>query len=100
MVIIDRVFCDLCRAPLGQLWNQPAQAPDLPSSSDFHVCDDCFAASSPVDGYQFSDLVVFQGDSFGTCVSVKGYLNSGLVLAQDGDIGTDGGAYVSLLAGL
>jgi len=39
------VFCDFCRVPMGQLWNQPAAAPDLLPAPDFRVCDDCFCAS-------------------------------------------------------
>lgn len=39
------VFCDHCRVPMGQLWNQPASAPDLLPPPDFRVCDDCFEAS-------------------------------------------------------
>lgn len=39
------VFCDLCLVPMGQLWNQPAAAPDLLPSPDFRVCDQCFDAS-------------------------------------------------------
>lgn len=26
---------------MGQLWNQPAAAPDLLPAPDFRVCDDC-----------------------------------------------------------
>lgn len=39
------VFCDFCRVPMGQLWNQPAAAPDLLPAPDFRVCDQCFDAS-------------------------------------------------------
>lgn len=38
MVILDRVVCSRCSAPLGQLWNQPASAPDLLSQVVDHFC--------------------------------------------------------------
>lgn len=44
MIIHGFVFCDLCRASMGQLWNQPAAAPDLLPAPDFRVCDDCHSA--------------------------------------------------------
>jgi hypothetical protein len=36
------LFCDLCHQAIGQLWNQPAVAPDLLPAPDFCVCEDCF----------------------------------------------------------
>ena len=49
------VFCDLCEVLMGQLWNQPALAPDLLPAPDFHVCDDCWLASEPVNQSPISD---------------------------------------------
>ncbi|TRO34253.1 hypothetical protein EQ831_18210 [Pseudomonas sp. ALS1279] len=45
MIVLDRCFCDLCGTFLGQLWNQPACAPDVLPAPDFRVCDDCHSAS-------------------------------------------------------
>lgn len=49
MLIVDRVVCDFCHELVGQLFNQPAQAPDLLAdmrfSPDFVVCPDCFDSS-------------------------------------------------------
>lgn len=45
MIVLDRCFCDLCGTYMGQLWNQPAAAPDLLPAPDFRVCDDCHSAS-------------------------------------------------------
>ncbi|MDU9400805.1 hypothetical protein [Pseudomonas sp. zfem003] len=45
MIIHDRCFCDLCGEFIGQLWNQPAQAPDLVPADTFRACDDCYSAS-------------------------------------------------------
>lgn len=42
------VCCDCCGQYLGQLWAQPAIAPDLLGAPDFHVCDDCWLSSEPV----------------------------------------------------
>ena len=47
MIVLDRCFCDLCGTYLGQLWNQPACAPDLLPAPDFRVCDDCHFAAIP-----------------------------------------------------
>ncbi|MEL7559320.1 hypothetical protein [Stutzerimonas chloritidismutans] len=45
----DRVFCDLCDAHIGQLFNQPAQSVDLlvdqTMAPAFAVCPDCWDAS-------------------------------------------------------
>lgn len=50
MIIIDRVYCDLCETPMGQLMAQPAQAPDLITDQrlppEFAVCPDCLDAAS------------------------------------------------------
>lgn len=52
MLIVDRVLCDCCQAPMGQLHHQPApQAdllPDLRLPPNFTVCPDCWADSIPV----------------------------------------------------
>jgi len=48
MIVHGICGCDLCGQYLGQLWNQPAIAPDLLPAPDFHVCDDCWVASEPV----------------------------------------------------
>lgn len=45
MIIHGFVFCDLCHEAMGQLWNQPAAAPDLLPPPDFRVCHQCFDAS-------------------------------------------------------
>lgn len=49
MIVLDRVFCDLCDAHIGQLFNQSAQAPDLLADQTiapaFAVCPDCLDAS-------------------------------------------------------
>ncbi|NQD92915.1 hypothetical protein HP532_09665 [Pseudomonas sp. CrR25] len=53
MLIFDRVLCDLCLAPMGQLHNLPAAQSDLLSdfrtAPDFAVCPDCLDSSEPVD---------------------------------------------------
>ncbi len=67
MIVHGICGCDLCGQYLGQLWNQPAIAPDLLPAPDFHVCDDCWTSSEPVPvRYQISDLVHVQGERFGT----------------------------------
>ena len=38
MVILDRVVCDRCGRPMGQLWNQPAPASDLLPKLFEHTC--------------------------------------------------------------
>lgn len=48
MIVHGRCACDLCGQYLGQLWNEPAIAPDLLAAPDFMVCDDCWIASEPV----------------------------------------------------
>lgn len=45
MIVHGFVSCDLCGTYMGQLWNQPAAAPDLLPAPDFRVCDDCHSAS-------------------------------------------------------
>lgn len=49
MIIVDRVYCDLCETPMGQLMSQPAQAPDLiadqSTAPDFAICPDCLDAA-------------------------------------------------------
>jgi len=49
MLLIDRVICDLCFCVVGQLFAQPAQAPDLLDKQRFIVCPDCWDASAPVE---------------------------------------------------
>ena len=49
MILLGHVYCDLCFEHLGQLWNEPAAAPDLLPAPDFRVCDDCFEASEVVE---------------------------------------------------
>ncbi|QZX80492.1 hypothetical protein [Metapseudomonas otitidis] len=46
MIIHDRCFCDLCGQLIGQLWNQPAQAPDLLPSDTHRECVDCKARAA------------------------------------------------------
>lgn len=50
MIILDRVFCDLCEVPMGQLMAQPAQSSDLlvdqSVAPEFAVCPDCLEAAS------------------------------------------------------
>lgn len=45
MIIVDRVYCDCCRMPMGQLMSQPAQSSDLiadhGTAPDFAICPDC-----------------------------------------------------------
>lgn len=45
MIFHGFVSCDLCGTHMGQLWNQPAAAPDLLPAPDFRVCDDCYLNS-------------------------------------------------------
>ena len=49
MIIADRVYCDFCECPMGQLFKRPAQAPDLladlRTAPDFCVCPDCLDAA-------------------------------------------------------
>lgn len=45
MIVLGRVFCDLCNQHLGQLWNEPAAARDLLPAPDFRVCDDCHSSA-------------------------------------------------------
>lgn len=50
MIIIDRVFCDLCHAPMGQLYAMPVQAPGVLADQRvppyFCACPDCWDAST------------------------------------------------------
>ncbi len=52
MLIHDRVLCDLCLAPMGQLHNQSAEFCDwvieLSTPPHFAICPDCFDASLPL----------------------------------------------------
>ena len=45
MLIVDRVLCDCCGQPMGQLYQQPApQAdllPDLSTAPHQTICPDC-----------------------------------------------------------
>jgi hypothetical protein len=45
VLIVDRVLCDCCGQPMGQLYSQPApqadRLPDLRTAPDFTVCPDC-----------------------------------------------------------
>lgn len=47
MLIVDRVLCDLCLAPMGQLHHQSADtsgwAADFGMAPDYAVCPDCKA---------------------------------------------------------
>lgn len=45
MLLIDRVVCDVCFCVVGQLFAQPAQAPDLLDKQHLIVCPDCLDAS-------------------------------------------------------
>jgi hypothetical protein len=53
VLIIDRVLCDFCLAPMGQLHNQPAAQAELLSdfrtAPDFAICPDCLDSSEPVE---------------------------------------------------
>lgn len=50
MIIVDRVFCDFCQVPMGQLFTAPVQAPDLLADQRvapyFCACPDCLEAAS------------------------------------------------------
>lgn len=50
MIIADRVFCDLCDAPMGQLFTGPVQAPGVLADQRlppyFCACPDCLEAAS------------------------------------------------------
>lgn len=48
MIKHGRCACDLCGQYLGQLWNEPAIAPDLLPPPDFLICEDCFPIAEPV----------------------------------------------------
>lgn len=52
MLIVDRVLCDLCLAPMGQLHNQTAEFCDwvaeLSTPPHFAICPDCSDACQPV----------------------------------------------------
>ncbi|MBS7661923.1 hypothetical protein I0D00_08175 [Pseudomonas lalucatii] len=52
MLIVDRVLCDLCLAPMGQLHNLPAEQrerlSDFRTAPDYAICPDCLDASQPV----------------------------------------------------
>lgn len=45
MLIVDRVFCDCCGEPMGQLYNQPAPQsdllPDQTKAPALVICPDC-----------------------------------------------------------
>ncbi|MGK8438379.1 hypothetical protein ACRS3X_13730 [Ectopseudomonas hydrolytica] len=45
MLIVDRVLCDCCGQPMGQLYNQsapqPDLLPDLNTAPDLVICPDC-----------------------------------------------------------
>lgn len=49
MLIVDRVVCDLCLAPMGQLYSQSADtsgwASDFGMAPDYAVCPDCQASA-------------------------------------------------------
>lgn len=49
MIILDRVYCNFCEEEVGQLHNQPAQAPDLIpnffTAPHFVVCPLCMEAA-------------------------------------------------------
>lgn len=53
MLIVDRVLCDCCGQPMGQLYNQSAPQPDLlPYLSrrpHFAVCPDCEPSEQTAD---------------------------------------------------
>ncbi|CAD5109562.1 hypothetical protein [Zestomonas carbonaria] len=48
MLIRDRVYCDLCLAPMGQVYGQPADgsgwAAAFGMAPDYAVCPDCLEA--------------------------------------------------------
>lgn len=62
MIIHGRVFCDLCRDFLGQVWNEPACAPDLLPAPDCHICEDCVSASNAAAQERHEFLVSFYQD--------------------------------------
>jgi hypothetical protein len=49
MIILDRVYCDLCECSMGQLHAAPVQAPGLIADQTkppyFCVCPDCLDAA-------------------------------------------------------
>lgn len=45
MITHGHVFCDSCGLHMGQLWNQPAAAPDVLPAPDFRICDDCHSTA-------------------------------------------------------
>jgi len=49
MIILGRVFCDLCECSMGQVFEQspprPDQLPDLSTAPHFAVCPDCLEAA-------------------------------------------------------
>ena len=52
MLIHDRVLCDVCLAPMGQLHNQNVEFCDwineISTPPHYAICPDCFEASKPV----------------------------------------------------
>jgi hypothetical protein len=50
MIVLDRVFCDLCRAYMGQLFATPVQTPGALADQRLPpyvcACPDCWDASS------------------------------------------------------
>lgn len=54
MLINDRVLCDLCLSPMGQLHNQPADssgwAAEFGMAPHYAVCPDCKASADQQDG--------------------------------------------------
>ncbi|MDH0960245.1 hypothetical protein N5C54_20915 [Pseudomonas chengduensis] len=53
MLIVDRVLCDCCGQPMGQLYNQSAPQPDLLLDLSlrpyFAVCPDCEPSEQAAD---------------------------------------------------
>lgn len=49
MLIVDRVSCDCCGQPMGQLYSQPVPQtdllPDLRQAPAYALCPDCLDAA-------------------------------------------------------
>jgi uncharacterized protein CbrC (UPF0167 family) len=52
VLIVDRVLCDCCGQPMGQLYNQsapqPDLLPDLNTAPDLVICPDCIAMAEVI----------------------------------------------------
>lgn len=59
MLIIDRVTCDCCGQPMGQLYHQPApqadRLTDQRKAPDYAICPDCIEAREVVRDPQLAE---------------------------------------------